>query len=337
MVENGQGLFRFEQFARSKLRPEFMQNLIVSSAPHIHCRDSTRKVMWSVVVALIPAGIAAGIFFGIRALEIIFISVVFAVVFEFLIQRLRRQEITVLDGSAVITGILLAFTLPPTVPLWLPIVGVFIAIVFGKQIFGGLGNNIFNPALVGRAFLVASWPNLMSRWVAPFSYRMDAVTSATPLALIKGNETISGHFSYWNLFMGNCAGCLGETSALALLLGAGFLFYKRYITWHIPLTYILSVGLLTWLLGREGLFSGDFLYNILAGGLMLGALFMATDMTTTPLANKGKLIFGLGCGCITALIRLKGGYPEGVCYSILLMNAFTPLIDKLTTNRAHTS
>ncbi len=306
--------------------------MIISSAPHIHCPDSIKKVMWSVVIALIPAGIAASIFFGMRALKIILVSVVFAIVFEFLIQKLRKQEITIFDGSAVISGILLAFTLPPTVPLWLPIVGVFIAIAFGKQLFGGLGNNIFNPALVGRAFLAVSWPKLMTTWVAPFSERMDAVSSATPLAVLKGAEGTS-YFSHWGLFIGNCGGCLGEISALALLLGAGFLFYKRYISWHTPLAYILSVGLLTWLFGREGLFSGDFLYNILAGGLMLGALFMATDMTTTPLTNKGKLIFGLGCGCITALIRLKGGYPEGVCYSILLMNAFTPLIDKITLRK----
>lgn len=302
-----------------------MQNLIVSSAPHIHCSDSIKKVMWSVAIALIPAGIAAGILFGMRALKIILVSAVFALIFEFLIQKLRKQEITIFDGSAVITGILLAFTLPPTVPLWVPIVGVFVAIIFGKQAFGGLGSNIFNPALVGRAFLAVSWPKLMTNWVAPFSQGVDAVSSVTPLA--------STHFSNWDLFIGNCGGCLGETSVIALLLGASFLFYKKYISWHTPFAYILSVGLLTWLFGREGLFSGDFLYNVFAGGLMLGALFMATDMTTTPLTNKGKLIFGLGCGCITALIRLKGGYPEGVCYSILLMNVLTPLIDKITLRR----
>lgn len=310
-----------------------MQNLIVFSAPHIHSSDSTKKVMWSVVLALIPAGIAAGIFFGIQALKIIFVSVLSCIAFEFLIQKFRKQRITVFDGSAIVSGILLAYCLPPSVPFWLPIIGAFAAIGLGKHIFGGLGHNIFNPALVGRAFLVVSWPKLMTTWTAPFSYRIDAVSSATPLALIKGGEAISGHFSYWKLFMGNCGGCLGETSALALLLGAGFLFYKKYISWHIPLTYILSVGLLTWLFGKEGLLNGDFVYNILAGGLMLGALFMATDMVTTPLSNKGKIVFGLGCGCITALIRLKGGYPEGVSYAILLMNAFTPLIDKLTINR----
>ncbi|RKY39055.1 MAG: Na+-transporting NADH:ubiquinone oxidoreductase subunit D [Candidatus Omnitrophota bacterium] len=306
---------------------------IVSPSPHIHCGDSIRKVMWSVVIALIPAGVAGVIFFGIHALEIILISVITALVSEFLIQEIRRKRISVLDGSAVITGILLAYNLPPTVPLWLPAVGTFVAIVLGKQIFGGLGNNIFNPALVGRAFLMASWPKLMTSFSSPF-HPVDALSSATPLAVIKGIEgTGNVHFSYRELFLGNCSGCLGETSALALLIGVSLLFFRKYISWHIPFTYILTVGLLTWIFGRNGLFSGDFLYNILAGGLMLGALFMATDPVTSPLSNKGKIIFGLGCGCITALIRLKGGYPEGVSYSILLMNAFTPLIDKFTLKK----
>ena len=306
-----------------------MQNLIVSSAPHIHCKDSIKKVMWSVVFALIPAGIAAFIFFGIQVLKIILVSVVFALIFEFLIQKIRKQEVTIFDGSAAVTGILLAYNLPPTVPLWLPIVGVFVAIIFGKQIFGGLGSNVFNPALVGRAFLVISWPKLMTTWAAPFTKSVDAISSATPLAISKGLVVVDKYFSLTDLFFGKYPGCLGETSVLALLLGACFLLYKKYISWHTPLSYILSLGLLTWFFGRNAL-SGDFFYNIFAGGLMLGALFMATDMTTTPLSNKGKIIFGLGCGCITALIRLKGGYPEGVSFSILLMNAFTPLIDKIT-------
>jgi electron transport complex protein RnfD len=237
-----------------------------------------------------------------------------------------------LDGSAVITGILLAYNLPSNVPLWLPIVGSVFAIAIGKQVFGGLGQNIFNPALVGRVFLMASWPKYMTTFVKPFSY--DAVTSATPLAALKEGKILE-HISYLDLFLGKRGGCIGEVCILALLIGAAILLYKGYISWHIPVTYIFTTALLTYIFGAKQLFHGDWLFHILSGGLILGAFFMATDYVATPLTAKGQIIFGAGCGLLTAIIRLWGGYPEGVSYAILMMNAATPFIDRYTKNRIY--
>jgi len=309
-----------------------MNKLIVSTSPHLYKKESVSKIMWMVAASLIPAG-AAGVFiFGSSALWVIILGVLSALAAEALIQALTKRKITLLDGSAFITGLLLAYNLPPGVPFWLPIVGSCFAIAIGKQVFGGLGQNIFNPALVGRVFLMASWPKYMTTFTVPMNY--DAVTAATPLALLKEGKLIE-KISYLNLFLGNRGGCIGEVCIVALALGALFLFIKGYISWHIPFTYILTTGIFTYVFGPKGLFTGDWLFHISSGGLILGAFFMATDYVTSPLTGKGQIIFGVGCGVLTAVIRLWGGYPEGVSYAILMMNAATPIIDRYTRNRIY--
>ena len=307
-------------------------NLVVSFSPHLHKDESVAKIMWMVVISLIPTGIAGVLIFGLPALWVAILGVLSAVVTEYILQALTKRKITVLDGSAIITGLLLAYNLPPKVPFWLPIIGSIFSIAIGKQIFGGLGQNIFNPALVGRVFLMASWPKYMTTFIKPLNY--DAVTSATPLALIKEGKVLE-HLSYLDLFLGKRGGCIGEVCILALLIGAFFLFIRGYISWHIPITYIFTTGLLTFIFGAKGLFSGDWLFHILSGGLILGAFFMATDYVTSPLTRKGQIIFGIGCGLITAIIRLWGGYPEGASYAILMMNAATPIIDRFTKTRVY--
>lgn len=290
--------------------------LNVSPSPHIKDKETTSRIMWAVVISLIPAAIAGVYFFGISAFWIIILASLSAVSTEFIIYKLTKKEIAIMDGSSLITGLLLALVLPPTVPLWIPIVGSAFAIAIGKMVFGGLGHNIFNPALVGRAFLVVSFPALMTRWILP-----DGITGATPLGLWKLQGITT---SYSSLFMGNIGGCIGETSALALLIGAAFLFYKKIISWKIPTAFIGSVALVALIFGQDPLF------HILSGGLFIGAFFMATDYVTTPLTGKGKLIFGLGCGILTMIFRLFASYPEGVMFAILLMNTATPLIDRFT-------
>jgi electron transport complex protein RnfD len=310
-----------------------MQNkLIVSVSPHLHKDESVSKIMWFVFLSLIPAGIAGIFIFGLSALWVIILGIISALISEGIIQLLAKRKVTILDGSAFLTGLLLAYNLPPGVPFWLPVVGSFFAIAIGKQIFGGLGQNIFNPALVGRVFLMASWPKYMTSFTLPRNY--DAVTSATPLALLKEGE-LSNHISYLDLFLGKRGGCIGEVCILALLLGVLFLFLKGYISWHIPLTYIATTGILTYIFGPKGLFSGDWIFHILSGGLILGAFFMATDYVTSPLTRKGQIVFAIGCGLLTAIIRLWGGYPEGASYAILMMNAATPIIDRFTRSRIY--
>lgn len=305
---------------------------IVSPSPHIHNKESTRKIMWVVVLSLLPSG-AAGIFiFGKTALTVILACVITAVTTEWALQLFAKKKIAVSDGSAFLTGLLLAYNLPSGVPLWLPVTGAFFSIVIGKQVFGGLGQNIFNPALVGRAFLMASWPKYMTAFTKPFSY--DAVTSATPLVALKEGKVLE-HISYMDLFLGNRGGCIGEVCIAALLLGALVLFWKKYISWHIPITYIVTTGLFTYAFAGKTLFSGDWLFHILSGGLILGAFFMATDYVTSPLTRRGQIIFGFGCGLLTAVIRIWGGYPEGASYAILMMNAATPIIDRYTKNRIY--
>ncbi len=311
-----------------------MDPLKVTISPHIKSGRTTPNIMWTVIFALLPAG-AAGVFiFGLNALYVIIVSVASALAAEAAIQALRQRAITVMDGSAVITGLLLAYNVPPGVPLWLPAVGAFFAIAIGKQAFGGLGHNVFNPALIGRAFLMVSWPIYMTTWQNP-RWNVDAVSSASPLGLFKQGEFgLIKSFSSWDLLAGARPGCIGEVCIIALLLGAAFLLIKRYITWHAPFVYISTVGVLSWAMnGQGGLFKGDALFFILNGGLILGAFFMATDYVTTPLSRKGKMIFGLGCGILTFLIRRFSGYPEGVSYSILIMNAATPIIDHYTKPR----
>jgi electron transport complex protein RnfD len=303
--------------------------LIVSSSPHLHSDNSVSTAMRDVLIALTPALIASLYFFRFAAAKVILTCVFVAVISEVIAQKIMKKEVTVDDYSAVVTGLLLAFCLPATIPWWMAAVGAVVAIIIGKQLFGGLGNNIFNPALVGRAVLLASWPVAMTNWVNP----LDGVTTATPLGMLK-EGTAEQLPSLGQLFIGNVGGSLGETCALALLLGAIYLLYKGHIDWRIPFSYLGTVFVLTAIIGAfkgEGLWYP--LYHLLAGGLILGAFFMATDWVTSPLTKKGKLIFGLGCGLLTVVIRLQGGYPEGVCYSILLMNMVTPLIDRYTKPR----
>ncbi len=296
--------------------------LIVSVSPHIKGKEDTKNVMRDVIIALTLPMIAAIYFFGWYTLVVVVVSVGVCVLTEAIFQKLTKKKVTITDLSAVVTGILFAFVLPPSIPLWIVVIGASVSVILGKQIFGGLGYNPFNPALVGRAVVTASWPVYMTTWVRPF----DAVSSASPLGIVKEglDQSIPG---YLELFLGNRAGCLGETSVIALLIGAIYLLYRKQISWHIPLVYVGTVALMS------AIFSRDILFNILAGGLILGAFFMATDMVTTPLTKKGKLIFGLGCGSLTALIRFKGGFPEGVCYSILIMNMIVPVIDQYTLLR----
>ena len=306
------------------------EELIVAIGPHIKDKISTKHIMWVVALSLMPAGCAGVFIFGMNSLLVIATAVITAVLAEVLVLAMRKKDIgAVFDGSAVLTGLLLAYNLPPQSPLWLPMAGSLFAIVIGKQVFGGLGHNIFNPALSGRAFLRISWPAYMTTWHNPRG-SVDAVTSATPLALYKHGEAIIARgASYWDLFIGNRGGCIGEVCVAALLAGAAYLLIKKYISWHIPATYIGSVALLSWAFnGRSGLFTGDALFFTLAGGLVLGAFFMATDYVTSPLSSQGKIIFGIGCGALTFLIRKFAGYPEGVSYAILIMNALVPLIDR---------
>lgn len=316
------------------------RQFILSSSPHIHGGESIPRIMYSVVVALIPAMFVGVYLFGFQALAIILLSVVASMATEAGAQRMMGRKVTISDGSAVITGILLALNLPPTVPWWLVVTGSAIAIVIGKQIYGGLGYNPFNPALVARVILLISFPVQMTSWVKPtplFSRAIDVVTTATPLGEMKTHLLVKNSLEgftmgeLWNPFIGNIGGCIGETSVIALLLGAGFLLYRGYITWHIPITFIGTVFILSgffWLINPDQYMNP--LFHILTGGLMLGAFYMATDMVTSPVTARGMMVFGAGCGVITIIIRLFGGYPEGVSYSILLMNAATPLIDRYT-------
>ncbi|MDP2912151.1 MAG: RnfABCDGE type electron transport complex subunit D [Candidatus Omnitrophota bacterium] len=307
-----------------------MNKFTVSPSPHIKSDNTTKKIMWAVVLSLVPSGVAGIYIFGLSSLNVIILSILSCFFTEAVFLRLRNKDAkTVLDGSAILTGLLLAYNLPPWVPFWMPVVGGVVSIVLGKQLFGGLGQNIFNPALVGRAFLQISWPVYLTVWKNP-KWWPDAVSTATPLA-----KEGSSHFSYMDLFLGNRSGCIGEVCVAALLIGALFLLVTKIISLEIPLSFIGTVGIISWIFGKQGFFKGDFLFSVLAGGLILGAFFMATDYVTSPLTKKGKIIFGIGCGIITAIIRLRGSYPEGVCYSVLFMNAAVPIIDRFTKIRKY--
>ncbi|MDD5382527.1 MAG: RnfABCDGE type electron transport complex subunit D [Candidatus Margulisbacteria bacterium] len=288
----------------------------ISVSPHIRLPFDAKSIMWVVVLALLFPAAAGVYFFGLPALVLIVFTTLVAVITEAVCQWLAKRPITAADGSAVVTGLLLALILPPTFPLWMAAIGAVFAIGIVKVLFGGLGFNIFNPALAARAFLLASWPVAMTTWIRPF----DAVTTATPLFLV--NKMHQAAPGYWDLFIGNRAGSLGETSVLAILIGALVLLLTRVIDWPAPAAFIGSVALFSWLLGHDPWFA------IMSGGLMIGAFFMATDYVTAPVTTKGRFIFGLGCGIMTVLIRYFGGFPEGVNYSILFMNILTPLIDR---------
>lgn len=297
----------------------------VSSSPHIHSKDSIQSIMRDVFIALLPATLVGVWVFKFQALIVILLSIGACVGAEALWQKLTHQKITVSDYSAAVTGLLLAMNLPPTVPFWLPIVGGAFAIIIAKQLFGGLGQNFINPALAARAFLLASWPVQMTTWT------IDGVTTATPLGILKEGSGVLPQIT--DLILGNVGGTIGETSAIALLIGGVYLIYKKVISVRIPATFIGTVLILTWILGRGGMFYPNAIYEIFAGGLFLGAFFMATDYSSSPVTVKGQYIMGLGCGIITTVIRLYGGYPEGVSYSILIMNLAVPLIDRYTQPR----
>jgi len=290
--------------------------------------------MWTVNAALAPAVIFAAWHFGTPAIITMLVGVISAVAAEYLVQVIRKKEVTINDGSAFLTGLLLAMCLPPNLPWYMTAFGSFLAIVVAKHSMGGLGYNIFNPAHIGRAALMVSWPVAMTTWTT-MTTKADVVSSATPLNILKQQgyakliETFGDAPSmYQAMFLGTRNGSIGETSAVLLILGGIFLIYKGYIKWEMPVIMIGTVGLLTWIFGPSGLFTGDAIFHMLAGGLMIGAFFMATDMVTIPITRNGKIIFAVGAGMLTVLIRLKGGYPEGVCYAILLMNCLTPLIDR---------
>lgn len=306
--------------------------LTVSSSPHVRAAHTTQSIMKDVVIALIPSLLAGIYFYGLRALWLTLISVVSCVAFEALWSKIFKRPITIGDLSAVVTGILLAFNVPVGTPVFVVIVGAFVAIIFAKQIFGGIGQNFINPALAGRAFLLAAYPTSMRTFTEtiPGKFVADAVTTATPLELIK-NNTLTGLPSLLDAFIGNIGGCIGEASALALLIGGLYLLYRKVIKWHIPVCYLGTIFVMTLLCGGQGLQMS--FYSLFLGGAMLGAFFMATDYTTTPMTVKGQIIFAIGAGFITALIRLFGGYPEGVSYSILVMNLIVPLIDRCATQK----
>lgn len=296
------------------------KHLTMSLAPHLKSNESTRRIMLDVIIALTPAMIGAIYYFGFNALKLIVISVVSAVVFEMGAQKFFKKDILIGDLSAVVTGLLLAFNLPAGVPWWIPVFGAAFAIIIVKEFFGGIGSNFMNPALAGRAALVASWPVLMGTYMGP-----DGITGATPLTLIKsGSESLP---SITNMFIGNIGGSLGETSALLLLIGGIYLLIRKVIDWKIPIFYIGTTVIMLLLLGVN---TDLLLYHVLGGGLVLGAFFMATDYSSSPVTPMGRIIFGIGAGVLTALIRVKGGMPEGVSYAILLMNVASPVIEKFT-------
>lgn len=318
--------------------------LIVSVSPHVRGKETVGRIMWTVNLSLLPAFIMSVYYFGPLAAYVTGLCILTALLSEHMYQVSMKKKTTIGDGSAFLTGLLLGLNLPPSVPFFIPVVGTLIAIVITKLLFGGLGYNIFNPALIGRAFLLISFPKLMTIWSEPTAQfvAMDAQTTATPLGILKeeGMAHLMEIFGskmdlYMSLLSGNTAGSLGETSAIALLIGGVLLLVKRYITWHIPISFMATVGVMAWIFGGTNpetkeiiFFSGDPVIHLLSGGLILGAFFMATDYVTCPSIRKGQIIFGIGCGAITMLIRLKGGFPEGVMFAILLMNCFAPMIDR---------
>lgn len=315
--------------------------IIISASPHVHSARTSKKVMYDVLYALIPAFLVSVYVFGLSAFVLTSVAVISCIVFEYLIQKyLLKTEITVTDGSALITGILLAFNLPSNLPIWMIIIGALIAIGVAKLSFGGLGYNIFNPALVGRVFLLVCFPVQMTSWPTPFDNNLslvDAVTGETTLGIIKEGlmygETMSSISeripSAMELLLGITSGSAGEMSALALLLGGVFLIARKVITWHIPVSILVMMGIMTgifWLVNPEQY--ANPLIHILSGGAILGAFYMATDLVTSPMTKKGMVIFAIGIGIITVVIRLFGAYPEGISFAILIMNAFVPLINK---------
>lgn len=314
--------------------------LTVSPSPHVHTALTVKQIMWRVVIAMVPALLMSVYNFGISALIITMMAILFCAITEYaIVKYLLHQEVTLFDGSAVITGMLLAFNVPTNLPIYILLIGSIVAVGIGKLSFGGLGNNPFNPALVGRVFLLISFPVEMTTWPAPdgFLSGIDAMTGATPLGLLKDGlrsglavpELMSDIPNHLSMFIGTQAGSLGEMSGLAMLIGLIFMLQQKVLTWHVPITVIVSVFLfsgLFWLVDPSKY--ADPLFHVLSGGVMLGAIFMATDYVTSPVSHRGMIIFGVGIGFFTVLIRLFGSYPEGISFAILIMNAFVPLINK---------
>jgi Na+-translocating ferredoxin:NAD+ oxidoreductase subunit D len=315
--------------------------LNISPSPHIHAKETTDKIMLGVVLALMPALLTSIYFFGTGAIIVTVTSVLSCLAFEYLIQRfVLNKPLSINDGSALVTGLLLAFNLPSNIPILIIIIGSLVAIGVAKMTFGGLGNNPFNPALVGRVFMLISFPVQMTSWPVPSGFKtgyIDATTGATPLAIIKeglkNGESLSQLMekipSTLNMMLGNMGGSIGEVSALALLIGLSYLLYKRIITWHIPVSVIGSIAVFTsvlWIINPESF--ANPLFHIMAGGVLLGAIFMATDYVTSPMNPKAMIIYGCGIGILTVIIRIWGAYPEGVSFAILIMNAFVPLMNK---------
>ncbi|HBF8480934.1 TPA: RnfABCDGE type electron transport complex subunit D [Clostridioides difficile] len=318
-----------------------MENkLIVSSSPHVRSNEDTSYIMKQVIIALLPAAVAGVYFFRLNALSAMFFCILGTVGTEFLYQKFTKQKSTIGDFSAVVTGLLLAFNVPASLPWWMCLVGGIFAILVVKMVFGGIGCNFVNPALAARAFLLASFPVAMTAWTQPgvnwIGKNLDAVTTATPLSFLKNGaaglaDISSNGISLADMMIGNIGGCIGETSAILLLLGGVYLMYKGIINYVIPVFYITTVFILTFLLGGFNITFA--IYQLFAGGLMLGGFFMLTDYTTSPMTKKGQIIYAVLAGLITTVIRMYGGYPEGVSYSILLVNCLAPLIDKFVRNR----
>ncbi len=312
--------------------------LSVASSPHFKHSDNSRTIMLDVIIAMIPALVWAVYMFGTRVLSVVVISVASSVIFEYLFQKVMKRPVTVLDFSAVVTGILIAFNLPVGVALWVPVMGSFFAIVIVKQLFGGIGKNVVNPALAARVFLFTAWPNEINGYIEPLGDKLDAlavnvgdiVAGATPLASLKLGETPD--IGVFELFIGNMPGCIGEVSALLLLIGGIYLLIRRAITWHIPVAFLGTVAVLSFIFPQtRSVQAYEFmLMELCSGGLMLGAIFMATDYATSPVTNSGRIIYGIGCGAITVFIRYFGGYSEGVSFAILIMNLLVWYIDKWT-------
>lgn len=301
-----------------------MDKFIVSPSPHVKATSTTSQIMRDVIIALVPTIVAGIVIFGVRSAWVILSSVLGAVLSEHIWCMLTKKKSTITDGSAVVTGILLALTLPVGIPLYMPFLGSVFAIIIVKELFGGLGNNFMNPALAGRAFLLASFSGEMTTFTAPFS--VDAVTTVTPLKGLKAHLGLN--VTYKDLFLGNIGGCIGEVCAVALIIGFIYLLARKIILPHATLSYVITVGILGVIFGYDGYFTGDFFVSILTGGVLLGGIFMLTDYVTSPTTKTGNIIYGILAALITTFIRIKGGYPEGVCYSILLCNIIAPQIDR---------
>lgn len=309
----------------------------VTSNPIVRTPRSTDKIMLDVIIALVPALGVGAYMFGMNVAILLVVNVACCVIFEWAYRKLMKKNASVGDLSAVVTGVLLTCVMPSAAPWWLGIIGSFFAIIVVKQLYGGIGKNFLNPALAARAFLSAAYAAYMTAWAVPSVMRdvvVDATTMSTPLSYMHTGDALPEYFNFLNMFLGGIPGSIGEVSALALLVGAAYLLIRKVITWRIPVTFIGTVAVLTLVFGKEGYSNVDWmLYNVLSGGLILGACFMATDYSTSPVNLNGQLIFGVGCGAITVLIRYFGSYPEGVSYAILIMNCCTWALDKATRPR----